>query len=178
MTALTDIKRGAVLSHEDPPIYRYRLDRSWDLTRPVMIWIMLNPSTADHERDDLTIHACMDFARRNGCGGITVVNLFAFRSASPRTMYAAKDPVGRKNDAFLRKVLVDDAGEGDIVVAGWGAHGERPDRESEERRLIQDWGVKLRCFGRTKDGHPKHPQARGAHRIPRDAPLLPYGMEA
>ena len=32
--------------------------------------------------------------------------------------------------------------------------------------------------GPPSDGHPKRPQARGAHRIPRDAPLLPYGMEA
>jgi hypothetical protein len=34
-----------------------------------MVWIMLNPSTADHEIDDPTILACIDFAKRNGCGG-------------------------------------------------------------------------------------------------------------
>ena len=139
-----------------------------------MVWIMLNPSTANHEIDDPTIHACMDFARRNGCGGITVVNLFGLRSPSPQAMRGAEHPVGPKNDTFLKKVLVAGAREGDIVVAGWGTHGGHQGRDNKVRRMIQEWGVQLMCFGRTKDGHPKHPLARGVHRVPREAPLLPY----
>jgi hypothetical protein len=30
--------------------------------------------------------ACIDFAKRNGCGSILVVNLFAFRSPHPKVM--------------------------------------------------------------------------------------------
>lgn len=159
-----------MLSNEEPPVYRYSLDRSWDVARPVMVWIMLNPSTADHEIDDPTVQACMDFARRNDCGGITVVNLFGFRSPSPQVMHAAKDPVGPKNDTFLKRVLVKGAQQGDLV-------GGHQGRDKEVRRMIKEWGVKLMCIGRTKDGHPKHPLARGVHRVARDAPLLSYEWE-
>ncbi len=48
-----------------------------------VVWVMLNPSTADHVHDDPTIRRCMGFARAWGYGGIAVVNLYAWRATDP-----------------------------------------------------------------------------------------------
>jgi hypothetical protein len=64
-------------------LYRYRLTRTWDAVRWSAAFVMLNPSTADAVDDDPTIKRCVGFAKRWGCGGIVVANLFAFRSADP-----------------------------------------------------------------------------------------------
>ena len=49
--------------------YRFRLARVWDWKRPRMIFVMLNPSTADAATDDPTIRRCRGFAKRENCGG-------------------------------------------------------------------------------------------------------------
>lgn len=46
------VEKAAVLS--DDGRYRYRLTRRWD-DRSMVVWVMLNPSTADAEVDDPTI---------------------------------------------------------------------------------------------------------------------------
>jgi hypothetical protein len=48
--------------------YRYRLWRRWDPNQPIMGWVMLNPSTADDQRDDQTLRKCMGFARTHDHG--------------------------------------------------------------------------------------------------------------
>ena len=35
--------------------FRFELTRDWDSSRPRLMYVMLNPSTADAERDDPTI---------------------------------------------------------------------------------------------------------------------------
>lgn len=169
----TVVAKNAGLSSEDPPVYRYWLRRTWDDALPVMVWIMLNPSTADHEVDDPTILACMDFARRNGCGGILVVNLFAFRSPHPKVMLAAEDPIGPDNDNFILEAVRGAVADGGMVIAAWGTNGSYLDRDYKVVSLLESHGLEVMCFGKTKDGHPKHPLARGTHRIDRDTKPFP-----
>lgn len=166
--------KWAHFSDEAPePRYRFELGRMWDSLLPTMTWIMLNPSTADADIDDPTIMACIDFAKRNGCGSILVVNLFAFRSPHPKVMLAAEDPVGPENDAYLIAVFATAYKEDSPVIAAWGTNGGYRGRDAWIRDLAQSEGVDLLCFGVTKDGHPKHPLARGLHRIPRDTKPFP-----
>ena len=74
--------KGAVIS--DCKRYRYRLWRIWNGSQSRLVFVMLNPSTADGEQDDPTIRKCVGFAERLGYGGIEVVNLFAWRATDPR----------------------------------------------------------------------------------------------
>lgn len=148
--------------------FRYDLMRGWDHSLPEMVWVMLNPSTADHEVNDPTILACIDFAKRNGFGSIRVVNLFAFRSPHPKVLKQADDPVGPDNDRTLDELFESISEYGGMVVAAWGANGDYLGRNEIVAEMIERTGLDVMCFGVTKDGHPKHPLARGLHRIPRD----------
>jgi hypothetical protein len=132
--------------------WRYVLKRSWDdggIRREPAVFIGLNPSTANETTDDPTIRRCVGFAKRWGCGGLVMLNLFAFRATDPVDMYQAADPVGLENDAWL-----DAETRGRIfVIAAWGNHGAYRNRDAEVARNIQG----LRCLGTNANGSPKHP---------------------
>jgi hypothetical protein len=136
--------------------YRYQLGRTWEPDAPPVLFVGLNPSTADETADDQTIHRCIRFARDWGYGGILMANLFAFRATDPRDMKAAADPVGEDNDRWLARL----AGEAGVVVACWGAHGEHKGRA----QAVVDSGVlgSFTVLGLTKDGHPRHPSRLSA----------------
>jgi len=132
--------------------YRYELTRVW-AHEPLLTFVMLNPSTADADKDDPTIRRCIGFAKRDGFGGLRVVNLFAFRATQPTDMRAADDPIGPENEARLIE-LFSACG---TFVAAWGAGGQFAGQASRVRSLADMFGVELQCLGTTKDGYPRHP---------------------
>jgi hypothetical protein len=133
--------------------YRYLLTRVWDSSRPRMVWLMLNPSTADAMADDPTIRRCIGFARREQAGGIAVVNLFALRSTNPDALRTHPDPVGPLNDVFVRQAV---AGAR-LVVCAWGAGGVLRDRATTVTRRLTRVGARPHCLGVTSTGQPRHP---------------------
>ena len=141
------ISNSAVIS--DDGRYRYILLRYWS-ERPLMVWCMLNPSTADARQDDSTIRRCIHFASRDGFGGIHVVNLMAYRATDPQKCLIQQDPIGSENDDYLEKAAKM-ATYG--VVCAWGA--KAPDEIV--RRGLHHLGDDLRCLGMTKNGSPRHP---------------------
>lgn len=146
--------RGALLS--DDGKYRYRLWRLWDADRPVMVWVMLNPSTADAEQDDPTIRKCVGFARLHGYGGILVVNLFAARATDPKELPGITDPVGPENDDHI--IAACEAPILAKVVGGWGVNRFAERRARSVVALIRGTSQRrIKCFRRTKNGHPSHP---------------------
>ncbi len=110
---------------------------------------MLNPSTADHNREDPTIRRCMGFARRWGFGGLCVGNLFALCSPCPQALYDAHDPVGADNDATLRRL----AGASVLTVAAWGTRGNYLHRDE----AVMSWLQNCKALGFTGNGSPRHP---------------------
>lgn len=128
--------------------YRYELWRRW-AEGPQVLFVMLNPSTADDKHDDATIRKCISYAKRWGFGGVGVVNLFAFRATDPRVMKAARDPIGSENDATIRRL----AQEAGLIVAAWGAHGTHMGRAAAVLEMLP----RAHCLHRTKDGAPGHP---------------------
>lgn len=128
--------------------YRYRLGRRWG-EGPSVLWICLNPSTADATRDDPTLRRLIGFSRAWGYGGLRLGNLFALRSTDPHELYRAPDPIGPDNDDHLRAM----AGGVSLIVAAWGNHGIVRGRG----RVVRSMFPGMKVLGLTKIGEPRHP---------------------
>lgn len=134
--------------------YRWRLGRSWAEAPKVVLWVMLNPSTADAEVDDPTIRRCMSFAAGWDFGGIEVANLYAWRATKPADLATADDPVGFQNDFWLKTL----AQRADMVVCAWGQRGPQPNRADQVIEILKVYaGSKLYSLGFRQDGGPRHP---------------------
>lgn len=157
------MKTGALLSEDRA--YRYALYRTWDTSLPVVMFIGLNPSTADETEDDPTIRRCIRFAKDWGYGGLYMTNLFAIRATDPKDMLAHKNPTGTENDYHL----ITHATKAGMIVCAWGAHGGHQGRNTEVLSLLNDH--QLNCLGTTKTGHPRHPLYLRA-----DTQPVPYGF--
>jgi hypothetical protein len=143
--------------------YRYWLRRTWD-DKPPVVFVMLNPSTADAEEDDPTIRKCVRLAKHWNHGGIYVVNLFALRSSSPYGLKKVDDPIGPKNDTHIDATVLATVGIGGKAIVSWGAslsqsgfkHIKRLYRRMDEVLGLLK-GVDLHCVGKTDEGFPRHP---------------------
>lgn len=142
--------------------YRYALWRTWDDTLPRVLFIGLNPSTADETSDDPTLVRCMNYAKAWGYGGVCTGNLFAFRATDPRDMKRAHrdglDPLGPENDRWLEKL----AAEAELAVAAWGNDGAWLDRSAQVRKLLPE----LHCLKLNRSGEPAHPLYQKADLLP------------
>lgn len=150
------IRRAAVIS--ECKQYRYLLVRSWSGFGKGVMFVMLNPSTADGEKDDATIRACMRRTRLEGYDWMWVVNLFAWRSTDPKALIDMNiDPIGPDNDATIRNYVQ----QADKIVVGWGDWGQKFDwRVHQVMRIIKAYGKEPLCLGMTQSGQPKHPLLR------------------
>lgn len=144
---------GALIS--DCKQYRYWLTRRIETMFPEkepVLFVMLNPSTADDRSDDPTIRRCIGFAETWGCDRLTVANLYAYRATNPRILRSASDPIGPLNDSWLKSLASDHKD----VVCAWGATAQE-DRVRNFCLMMREIGVKLWCLGTTKSGAPRHP---------------------
>lgn len=168
------ISKGATISADDK--YRYVLWREWRGTHKHENWhwtgtkdgagaeygwpkpcvfIMLNPSTADGEKDDPTIRRCVAFAKAWGYERLEVVNLFAFRATNPKALLALghnDDPVGVKNQDHVSQAT----SEAGIIIAAWGSHGSHLGQDETVRGWIP-YDKPVHVLGLTKDLQPRHP---------------------
>lgn len=134
--------------------YRYRLTRVWDQDNPLStLWIMLNPSTADAEKDDPTIRKCIGFSKRWGSGRLTVVNLFAYRATNPGELKKVPDPIGPDNNRIIREEV--DEHYFDRIVIAWGNNGALCGRSTAVMNMLKN--DPLHCFGFSQTGEPLHP---------------------
>jgi len=146
--------------------YRYLLTRTLPdvplafSKERTLLYIMLNPSTADDTVDDPTIRRCVGQARAWDFNRIRVVNLFAQRATNPKDLEPVSS-VGMHNDSIMHRVL----DEVDMVVAAWG----NPVGKFRKQMKI-DFGIQvastirtvtermdLYCLEVLRSGQPKHP---------------------
>jgi hypothetical protein len=178
---LSGITRSAQISPCEA--YRWTLTRTWS-SAPALLVAMFNPSDADGSRDDPTISLVCHIAAHNGFGGITVVNAIPLRSSTPAPAIEMTQ-WDRTQDWHARDRLQDnlaviqrEAGRAGAALLAWGALGDRcsdwMDTVREEIEAALPEGAPVYCLGKTAAGYPKHPLARGKHKVRKDAPLLPW----
>lgn len=151
--------------------YRYLLDRAWGNSAPVLLYVMLNPSTADAEIDDPTIRKCVGFAKRLGFERLRVANLYAFRATKPKALPMADNPVGIENDAYLGHSIA----TAERVIVAWGGHKLPIRWRYSKARRVEDFlrvagpNQLLECLGTCGDGSPRHPLM-----LPYATPIEPW----
>lgn len=138
--------------------YRYELRRIWDESKPLVLFVCLNPSTADAEIEDNTSRVCINYAKRWGYGGLLIGNLFAYRSTDQSALFQVSDPVGPENDAWLKKLQ----SEAKLVVCAWSDTGGYKDRD----RAVLHFLHKPHCLKKLKSGRPGHPLYKSANLEP------------
>lgn len=142
--------------------YRFRLDRKWSGDPPMLV-CMLNPSTADAERDDPTITKLIGFANRFGFGHLIVVNLYPFRATKPADLKAAHYPNPSQNAHTIREavrqVLVEPGyipQRGEVFCA-WGANARGRPEAAHFLAGVREAGGTPYAFRLLSDGTPEHP---------------------
>lgn len=117
-----------------------------------LVFVLLNPSTADAVEDDPTIRRCIGFGTRWGFRELTVVNLFALRATSPTVLRQhGAAAIGSRNDDALRWARGEPSTR--TVVAGWGNHGMHLDRDLAVMDIVRP----MMALRTTKLGCPAHP---------------------
>ena len=138
--------------------YRYTLERLWG-TGPTLLIVMLNPSTADAQKDDQTIRRCRHIAQLFGYGAMKVVNLFAYRTKSPKDLKASVGILGilgPNNDEQIAGA----ARDAEAILVAWGNHGSFLGRDSQVRRILldnKDPKTPVYCIAMTRRCQPMHP---------------------
>jgi len=145
---------------------RYR----WWLVRPcqpagsAVLFLGLNPSRADGERDDPTLRRLRSLAGRWGHGRLLVMNLFARVGPDPALLRRALEPVGEHCDGWLATGLdwlaaqpPDPSGPPPRIWVGWGQRGALHGRGEQVLDLLRCWGGEVVCVGLTRQGQPRHP---------------------
>lgn len=169
------VKTGATFARDR--ILRLTLTREWG-PGPRACYIGHNPSDAAEDKEDPTSHLFRHFATVNGFGSYVTVNLYPRISSDPKQCrawanweangpdWAARDDLQHNADIVARE-----AKAADRVVACWGALAQDDLWVEHIIEAIQfgdgPW-PSIYCLGKTISGAPKHPLARGHHRIARD----------
>lgn len=138
-----NILRNARFSNDKK--HRYRLSRHWDLNKPEILYIMLNPSIGNESIDDPTIKRLLSFTRKFDYGGFFVGNLYTYITPNPKTLDTS---IGLTNKNL--NILSNLVSKVDKVVYAWGNSIEEP---NEFKKFISG----PMCFGKNLDGTPSHP---------------------
>lgn len=143
---------GAVFSDENRR-FRYSLWRIWDKSKEALLFIGLNPSTANDIKNDPTIARMVSFGKSWGFGGLYVGNLFSIVSANPDVLFfesSVEQPNGLNDEAIkqMNKLC-------STVLVGWGEWGQNAGlRPAQVLSLI---GERAFCLKVNKSGEPSHP---------------------
>ena len=148
------IKDGAVF--DESRMYRYSLTRIWDPTKEKVVFICLNPSTADEMYNDNTVKKCIKFAKSwhgGKYGMIEMVNLFSYCGTEFYKIKHVNDPIGPETNDYI----VDAAKSAGLVIVAWGENGTYKNRYKEVLSLLESENIEVHCLDVLRYGQPKHP---------------------
>lgn len=129
--------------------FRYSLWRIWD-DRPKVMFICLNPSTADATKSDPTMRRIEGFARSLGYGGFYICNCFPCVSTDPKKIWWEPD-----SDLVNYLTIANLSQECSNVIFAWGTN--RLIQRTERDQLFMDYFPNALALKVTKDGYPAHP---------------------
>ena len=118
-----------------------------------LLFIMLNPSTADAELDDPTIRKCKGFCEQLNFGRLAVANLFDYRATDPSVLKTIEKPCSDHNI----DILLDAAHKASMVICAWGTKGALHGQGEYVLRKLGKNGITTHALELTKENHPKHP---------------------
>lgn len=139
-------KNGATFSANRR--HRYALWRIWDENKPLIMFIGLNPSTADEDDNDKTIRRVIGFAKDWGYGGMYMMNLFTYITPYPKELTNLYDPY---MDDYILLLKISEKCKS--ILFCWGTFKQAKKRADIVSRLFKN----ALCLGKNKDGSPKHP---------------------
>lgn len=137
--------------------YRYCLWRIWNTEKPLVMFIGLNPSTANETKTDNTITRVKGFTADWGFGGFYMMNLFAIVSKNPKVLKTDPNPLG-DNDGWLEKI----APKCKKVIFAWGNFKEARERSKDVIKMFPN----ACALHINKNGSPKHPLYVSADVVP------------
>jgi hypothetical protein len=148
------IDKGAIFSADKK--YRYRLWRTWDNSKKAVLFVMLNPSTADENKLDPTVRRCLGYAIDWGYGRLDVCNIFALRATNPKELYSSESPVGENPMINIEHILIA-AQECDKVIVAWGNHGCHTNRGDHIIDILKQGKITPYFLSMTQKHQPAHP---------------------
>ena len=129
--------------------YRYTLWRVWDESKPLVMFLGLNPSTADEIKNDPTVTRCINYAKSWNYGGMYMMNIFAFRTTYPIELKKALEPIGKENNYWIEKI----SKNVDKCIGAWGNDGLFLNRSDYIKQNVNN----LYCLKINHSGEPSHP---------------------
>lgn len=133
--------------------YRYRLWRIWDASMPLVMFIGLNPSTANETDNDPTIKSVCRIAKNNGYGGVYMMNCFPLVSTDPARLQEVYDLLHEEEDIENMRWLLDVRRKCQDVVFAWGNFKIVEQRAKSITGYFKD----AKALHVNKNGSPKHP---------------------
>ncbi|MCT6855427.1 MULTISPECIES: DUF1643 domain-containing protein [Bombella] len=136
--------------------YRYTLRRVWDETKPLIMWVMMNPSVATEYGDDRSVAKCQRYSRKWGYGGMFVGNSFAYRCTDQKRLLEVPDPIGPETNHYLLEM----AAHAERIVLAYGTPQAKAlrARGPEVALLLLRAGYEVTALRLSRKGHrPEHP---------------------
>ena len=136
--------KSAILSKNRK--HRYLLSRIWDLNNENILFIMLNPSSADEDIDDATTTKVISFSKKWGYGGLHICNLYTYRTSSPKKLFSVPKNKRGSNKSEIKNY----AKKCSKIVYAWGNKEKVPPWLNQ--MVPNPSFIEL-----SKEGVPKHP---------------------
>lgn len=160
----TNIEYSAIFS--DDSKHRFSLNRIWDIEKEKAVAIMLNPSYADHLKNDLTVLKVTNFLIDQGFGSLSIVNLFSYIATDPKELSNNKDIIRSETNEYI----VNSIKETDLVIIGWGSDSQKYiSRKKDLKAILAESQIKLKCFRDSEGKMGRHPS-----RLGNDLELIDY----
>ncbi len=161
---------------------RYALGQG-EMGRNTLVVFGINPSVASDQRTDPTWTRVQRMSQLKGFSGVLLLNIYPqratfIRDLPPRRAYA---PWHRENQQIIQNLFEEYSFE--YIWCAWGnlieSRGYLPRCLEDIYQIICSTNVRwLRAGAFTKQGHPKHPLARGKQAFHYQEKLLPFCMES